>query len=57
MKYISPWYYGNEAMEINQWKEVEEIPCIPPDRDCLPTGLQVLEHYSMDKVAALFILL
>ena len=52
MKYISPWYYGNEAIEIVQWQNEKNITCgaVDIDMGCLQTGEQVLTYYSMDKV-------
>jgi len=50
MKFLSPWYYGNEAMEITQWRNEEKIPCEADDNICLDNGDKVLEYYSMDKV-------
>ena len=52
MKYISPWYYGNEAIEIVQWQNEKNITCgaLDIDMGCLQTGEQVLTYYSMDKV-------
>jgi hypothetical protein len=51
MKYISPWYYGNEALEITQWQDVSNITCEIKDQPCLENGQDVLEFYSMDKVS------
>ena len=50
MKYLSPWYYGNEALEIVQWQDEEHIPCDPDSSICMHDGLEVLDRYSMDKV-------
>ena len=51
MKFLSPWYYGNEAMEITQWKNEKTIPCGADDNICLNDGSEVLQYYSMDKVS------
>jgi hypothetical protein len=58
MKYISVYYYGNEALQVNQWRYIDEISCnrtikevgIEKDDICLSSGLEVLEFYSMNPV-------
>jgi len=60
MKYVSAYYYGNEALQINQWKYMENIPCnrttkvlaldLNQDDICLSSGDDVLEFYSMNPV-------
>jgi len=46
MQWISPWYYGNEAVSINQWENVEDIDCAPTDETCFKTGNDLLDYYS-----------
>ncbi|XP_069178586.1 protein white isoform X2 [Procambarus clarkii] len=47
MKYLSWFSYGNEALLVNQWKEVENIAC-NKNQTCFPNGLAVLSflHYE-----------
>ncbi len=51
MRYISLWFYSNEAFNINQWKDVDHIDC---DRDeeseCINSGQEVLDFYGFDEV-------
>jgi len=42
MKYISLWFYGFEALSINQWKNVEEIKCEFEEAVCAEDGMDVL---------------
>ncbi|KAK4306530.1 hypothetical protein Pmani_021647 [Petrolisthes manimaculis] len=51
IKYISWFNYGNEALMINQWKDVEFINCtqsghVVSDDECLNDGQEVLELLS-----------
>lgn len=51
IRYISWFNYGNEALIINQWKDVEEIEC-PEDQGqdlCANTGLDVIKNLSFNK--------
>ncbi|GBO29599.1 hypothetical protein AVEN_215745-1, partial [Araneus ventricosus] len=41
LKYISMFFYGNEALLINQWKNVNNITCTTPM--CAHTGQEVLK--------------
>ncbi|CAG0902373.1 unnamed protein product [Darwinula stevensoni] len=49
LKYISWFYYGNEALMINQWKGVEGIEC-GDSPSCTPDGEAVLDSLNFDKV-------
>ncbi|CAG2104560.1 unnamed protein product [Medioppia subpectinata] len=63
IKYISWFYYGNEALVINQWRDIDHIDCpaIPgANTSCIPNGKVVInnlsfneDHFALD----LFILL
>jgi len=46
MQWISPWYYGNEAVSINQWETIESIECAPTDETCFRDGNDILDYYS-----------
>ncbi|GIY38002.1 protein white [Caerostris extrusa] len=53
LKYISMFYYGNEALSINQWADVRNITCSP--HVCIPDGKAVLaslnfkeDHFLQD---------
>ncbi|CAG0879460.1 unnamed protein product, partial [Darwinula stevensoni] len=48
LKYISWFYYGNEALMINQWKDLE-IDC-GDSVGCSPNGNAILEYFNFDKV-------
>ncbi|XP_015906784.1 protein white isoform X2 [Parasteatoda tepidariorum] len=41
LKYISWFYYGNEALIINQWSSVQNITCSTPQ--CPPNGKAILK--------------
>ncbi|CAG0879456.1 unnamed protein product [Darwinula stevensoni] len=47
LKYISWFYYGNEALMINQWKDLE-IDC-GDSIGCPPSGDAILEYFHFDK--------
>ena len=49
MKYISWYYYGNEALMINQWKDVEKIEC-GDSLLCPPNGDAAIAILNFDKV-------
>lgn len=53
LKYVSWFYYGNEALIITQWKNVKNITCeqmtskLPTqEHRCLTKGLSVIEEFS-----------
>jgi hypothetical protein len=47
MQWISPWYYGNEAVSINQWEDVKNIACAAPNNEtCFTEGEDILDYYS-----------
>ncbi len=51
MKYLSLWFYGFEALSINQWQNVESIKCedeLEGLVDCLETGDDVLDFLNFD---------
>jgi len=55
MRYISLWYYGNEAYNINQWKDIENIKCdLESPAECLTDGEQVLKFYAFKEVKKKF---
>ncbi|KAF8791853.1 Protein white like protein [Argiope bruennichi] len=47
LKYISMFFYANEALLINQWKDVTNITCTTPI--CAHTGKQVLSTLDFDE--------
>ena len=53
MKYISPWYYTNEALSINQWQDVDELECEEPfeEAECLQDGDDVIEYLNYNPVS------
>ncbi|CAG0889837.1 unnamed protein product [Darwinula stevensoni] len=48
LKYISWFYYGNEALMINQWEDVRKIDC-GRTVGCPPNGDAVLDSLNFDK--------
>ena len=44
--YLSWFRYGNEALLINQWSEVESIACTRSNATCPKTGRMVLQMYN-----------
>ncbi|CAG0904178.1 unnamed protein product [Darwinula stevensoni] len=48
VKYISWFYYGNEALVINQWKGVEKIEC-GDSFACPENGDEVIASLNFDK--------
>ncbi|CAF2054581.1 unnamed protein product [Rotaria magnacalcarata] len=51
IKYISWFYYGNEALIINQWADVNYLPCDmqSPNLPCFHNGDEVLQLVYFDK--------
>lgn len=47
LKYVSMFYYGNEAVLINQWSSVKNITCSTPM--CAPNGKAVLASLNFDE--------
>ncbi|XP_054160064.1 protein white-like [Oppia nitens] len=54
IKYISWFYYGNEALVINQWLDITSIPC-PGQQSanstvitCIPDGRSVIKMLNFD---------
>jgi len=63
LKYLSWFLYGNEALAINQWENVDTIQCDAGDTNCPASGAVVLDtlnfskdNFTMD-VIMLFVLL
>ncbi|KAF4528832.1 hypothetical protein B566_EDAN015032 [Ephemera danica] len=47
LPYISQFYYANEAVNILQWNQVDDIDCWDiPNAPCLHTGQEVLTSYG-----------
>ncbi|KAK2584946.1 hypothetical protein KPH14_002539 [Odynerus spinipes] len=65
MRYLSIFYYGLEAVSLNQWPQFDHIDCLPdPEVPCISTGLEVLDkygyilgHYYIDLIGLLMIFL
>ncbi|CAF4750093.1 unnamed protein product, partial [Rotaria sp. Silwood2] len=51
MKYISWFYYSNEALIINQWADVHSLPCegLEPELPCYHNGDEILQLLDFDK--------
>ncbi|CAF3330834.1 unnamed protein product [Rotaria socialis] len=51
IKYISWFYYGNEALIINQWADVDYLPCNmqSPNLPCYHNGDEVLQLVYFNK--------
>ncbi|CAF0721906.1 unnamed protein product [Adineta steineri] len=51
IKYISWFYYGNEALIINQWTDVKTLPCTNLDSGspCIHNGDEVLQLLGFSK--------
>ncbi|XP_008554320.1 protein white [Microplitis demolitor] len=47
--FLSWFRYGNEALLINQWSEVETIACTRSNATCPKSGLMVLQTYNFDE--------
>lgn len=47
IKYISWFYYGNEALTINQWSTVTNITC--DSSTCPPDGKTILKQLNFDE--------
>ncbi|PRD31490.1 UNVERIFIED_CONTAM: w [Trichonephila clavipes] len=47
LKYISMFYYGNEALLINQWAPVTNLTC--PSSSCMPDGKAVLANFHFNE--------
>ena len=47
LRYISPTFYANELMQINQWTGVDHLDCTLPDESsCFKNGDQVMDFYG-----------
>jgi hypothetical protein len=55
IKYISWFYYGNEALVINQWRNIDYIGCSNVTNSngnatsCIPNGKAVIETLSFNE--------
>ncbi|KFM65486.1 Protein white, partial [Stegodyphus mimosarum] len=48
IKYISWFYYGNEALTINQWSTIKNITCATPVA-CMPNGKFVISYLNFNE--------
>ena len=55
--YLSWFRYGNEALLINQWSEVDSIACTRSNATCPKSGHMVLQTYNFKKVSFKIIIL
>ncbi|XP_046383211.1 protein scarlet-like isoform X2 [Ischnura elegans] len=50
IRYVSQFYYANEAISILQWRLVPEIECSDnPDVPCFRSGDEVLDNYGFSQ--------
>ncbi|XP_076326281.1 eye pigment precursor family transporter white isoform X2 [Tachypleus tridentatus] len=49
LKYVSWFYYGNEALSINQWRNINHIACNQTNIGCIPNGKAVLMQLNFDE--------
>jgi len=49
VQYISWFKYSNEALNINQWKDVNYIACPRDNMTCLSSGKMILDNYYFVK--------
>ncbi|CAF1082652.1 unnamed protein product [Rotaria sp. Silwood1] len=51
IKYISWFYYGNEALIVSQWADVNNLPCegLAPELPCYHNGDKILQLVNFDK--------
>ncbi len=52
IKYISWFYYANEAAIINQWEDVNNLPCtnLPEGLPCYQNGAAILGLVGFSQV-------
>ena len=50
MHYVSWYFYGWEALAVNQWDGVKGIKCTVPF-GCLDKGSQILDFFELDSVS------
>lgn len=48
--YLSWFRYGNEALLINQWSEVESIACTRSNATCPKSGRMILQTFNFKQV-------
>lgn len=53
--YLSWFRYGNEALLINQWSEVESIECTRSNATCPKSGRMVLQTFNFKQVRDIII--
>lgn len=49
LSYLSWFKYGTEALYINQWEDVDYIPCPQANSTCYKDGQTVLEVYNFNQ--------
>ncbi|CAG2164007.1 unnamed protein product [Oppiella nova] len=49
IKYISMFYYSNEALIINQWRDIDHIDCPSNGTMCAPNGKAVIQSLSFNE--------
>lgn len=53
LSYLSWFKYGNEALLINQWNNIDTIACTRSNTTCPKDGHVVLEEYNFHEVSCL----
>ncbi|CAG0883457.1 unnamed protein product [Cyprideis torosa] len=48
LRYLSWYYYGNEALAINQWKNLTNIDCGASNMSCPKDGNSILQGFAFD---------
>ncbi|KAL7640654.1 UNVERIFIED_CONTAM: hypothetical protein RMT77_008929 [Armadillidium vulgare] len=48
VRYLSWFSYGNEALNINQWENIDSIACTR-NETCFPNGSSILAYYNYDE--------
>ncbi|XP_014681142.1 PREDICTED: protein white-like isoform X2 [Priapulus caudatus] len=49
LQYLSWFKYANEALNINQWINIDSIECGTNNRSCIRTGEEVLDQFNFKK--------
>lgn len=52
LSYLSWFKYGNEALLINQWADIDTIACTRANTTCPKNGHIVLETYNFSEVSS-----
>lgn len=55
--YLSWFRYGNEALLINQWKDVETIACTRSNATCPKSGHMILQTYNFKEEEFLMVII